>query len=154
MDAAPSNTDLSAYHEARISLGIALGGVDFAYNDAFSHEINMDLLNGIDFKKGCYVGQEVVSRVHHKGGARKRILPLQLSAEVTAPQEIMLGDVAAGTLTSTTKLRGLGLMRLDRAHRALSENIALKCGDTNITPTKPDWFKGAFVGEPEFEGRG
>ena len=52
------------------------GGLDFQYNDAFPHEADMDQLNGVDFDKGCYVGQEVVSRVEHRGTARKRVVPV------------------------------------------------------------------------------
>ena len=51
------------------------GGRDYAFGDAFPHEALFDQLNGVDFAKGCYVGQEVVSRMEHRGTARKRIVP-------------------------------------------------------------------------------
>ena len=64
--------DASAYEGHRIALGIPHGGVDFQYGDAFPHEADMDQLGGVDFTKGCYVGQEVVSRMEHRGSARTR----------------------------------------------------------------------------------
>jgi folate-binding protein YgfZ len=60
----------AAYEALRVSAGVPKGGVDFAYGDAFPHDVNMDLIGGVDFRKGCYVGQEVVSRVQHRGTAR------------------------------------------------------------------------------------
>ena len=58
--------DAANYEAHRIGLGIPRGGVDFAYGDAFPHESDMDQLGGVDFAKGCYVGQEVVSRMEHR----------------------------------------------------------------------------------------
>ena len=63
-DALPS--ERAAYDALRITLGVPEGGVDFAYGDAFPHDVNMDLLHGVDFAKGCYVGQEIVARMQHK----------------------------------------------------------------------------------------
>jgi folate-binding protein YgfZ len=59
-----------AYEAHRIALGVPRGGLDFIYGDTFSHEADMDQLNGVDFGKGCYIGQEVVSRVEHRASAR------------------------------------------------------------------------------------
>ena len=59
------------YEGLRIAIGAPKGGVDFAYSEAFPHDANLDLLHGVDFDKGCYVGQEVVSRMKHRGTARK-----------------------------------------------------------------------------------
>ena len=68
--------DAAEYEARRIALGIPRGGLDFIYGDAFPHETDMDQLNGVDFEKGCYVGQEVVSRIEHRGSARTRIVPV------------------------------------------------------------------------------
>ena len=56
------------------------GGLDFVYGDAFPHEADMDQLAGVDFDKGCYVGQEVVSRMEHRGTARNRVVPVDATA--------------------------------------------------------------------------
>jgi len=69
-----------AYEAQRIAFGIPRGGLDFVYGDAFPHEADMDQLGGVDFEKGCYVGQEVVSRMEHSGTARNRVVPVQYEA--------------------------------------------------------------------------
>ena len=68
--------DARDYDAHRIALGIPCGGVDFAYGNAFPHETDMDQLNGVDFEKGCYIGQEVVSRMQHRGSVRTRVVPV------------------------------------------------------------------------------
>ena len=73
------------YHAHRIGLGVPEGGRDFAFADAFPHEALMDQLGGVDFRKGCYVGQEVVSRMQHRGTARTRIVPV-LYTDGPAPE--------------------------------------------------------------------
>src|SRR5262249_41253660 len=60
----------SIYEAHRIALGVPRGGVDFVYGDTFPHESDMDQLHGVDFDKGCFVGQEVVSRIEHRAIAR------------------------------------------------------------------------------------
>src|SRR5271169_259933 len=69
--------DAGEYEAHRIALGIPHGGIDFRYGDAFPHETDMDQLGGVDFAKGCYVGQEVVSRIEHRGIARARVVPVR-----------------------------------------------------------------------------
>ena len=70
--------DSAAYEAHRIASGVPRGGLDFMYGDAFPHETNMDRLHGVDFDKGCYVGQEVVSRMQHRGTARTRTVRVVL----------------------------------------------------------------------------
>ena len=72
------------YEAHRIALGVPRGGLDFSYGDAFPHEADMDQLGGVDFAKGCYVGQEVVSRMEHRGTARTRAVPVRYDG--AAPQ--------------------------------------------------------------------
>lgn len=157
-DAGDASTDLGAYHTRRISLGIPEGGEDFSYGEVFVHEVNMDLLNGIDFKKGCYVGQEVVSRVHHKGGARKRIIQVRMKVDVEAPCEILAGGKAIGTLTSevitTSGMRGLAMIRLDKAHKAIIENSAITADGVALELEKPSWMTLPFPGEADFAADG
>ena len=66
------------------------GGLDFIYGDAFPHETDMDQLGGVDFDKGCFVGQEVVSRMEHRGTARTRIVPVAVDG--FAPDAGVAGD--------------------------------------------------------------
>ena len=90
--------DADAYEAHRIALGVPRGGLDFMYGDTFPHEADMDQLNGVDFDKGCYVGQEVVSRVEHRASARSRVVPIVY--DEFAPSSglpVMAGDKQVGT---------------------------------------------------------
>jgi folate-binding protein YgfZ len=107
------------YEGLRIAVGAPKGGVDFVYGDAFPHDANFDLLNGVDFDKGCYVGQEVVSRMKHRGTARKRVARVKLAGRAPAPGTPVLDrDLAVGTLGSSSGREALALLRLDRAEEA------------------------------------
>ncbi|MDT2019744.1 folate-binding protein [Methylocella sp. CPCC 101449] len=104
-----------AYAARRIALGVPEGGADFAYGDAFPHEANMDRLHGVDFRKGCYIGQEVVSRVEHRGTARKRIVRVGFTGSAPARgSDVRIGDIAIGQMGSSSGEQGLALLRLDR----------------------------------------
>ncbi len=84
-------------------------GCDFAWGDTFPHEANMDRLHGVDFHKGCYVGQEVVSRVQHRGLARKRVTPVRIERGAPAAgAEVLAGDAAVGVMGSSADGAGLG----------------------------------------------
>ncbi|MGH6863086.1 MAG: YgfZ/GcvT domain-containing protein, partial [Methylocella sp.] len=83
----------SRYEAHRIAQGVPKGGVDFVHGNAFVHDVNLDLMNGVDFKKGCYVGQEVVARVHYRNSARKRIARIHFDGPAPAPgTQIMAGE--------------------------------------------------------------
>ncbi len=106
---------LEDYESRRIHAGVPRGGVDFAYSDAFPHEADMDLLAGLDFKKGCYVGQEVVSRMKHRNLVRKRVTPYRAHGGAPPPGEtIRAGDLDIGVTGSAVGDAGLALIRLDR----------------------------------------
>jgi len=141
-------TDDEAYDAHRIALGVPRGGMDFVYGDAFPHEADMDQLAGVDFDKGCYVGQEVVSRVEHRSNARSRVVPI--AYDEFAPSSglpVMAGEKQAGTLGSTAKGRGLALLRLDRVADALAAGTPLSAGGIAISVIKPDWAKFPWPGE-------
>ena len=104
------------YDAHRIALGVPDGGRDFAYGDAFPHDANLDRLGGVDFGKGCYVGQEVVSRVHHRGTARKRIVQVGFDGRAPAPgSDITVGEIVIGTMGTSVGTDGLATVRVDRA---------------------------------------
>jgi len=140
--------DAGAYEAHRIALGIPRGGIDFSYADAFPHEADMDQLGGIDFAKGCYVGQEVVSRMEHRGIARARAVPIMYEGAVpVAGTTIIAGTRQVGTMGSAAGGRGLALLRLDRVADALSRGETLLAGGVPIRPVKPDWARFAFPGD-------
>jgi folate-binding protein YgfZ len=139
VDLGAAPVEAREYEAHRITLGAPRGGLDFNYNEAFPHETDMDQLNGIDFEKGCYVGQEVVSRVEHRGSARSRIVPVTFDTAPMSGLPVMAGEKEIGTLMSTAKGRGLALLRLDKFADAGS--TPLTCGNMAIRVVKPDWAK-------------
>jgi folate-binding protein YgfZ len=131
--------ECAVYEAHRIACGAPRGGIDFMYGDAFPHETNMDRLHGVDFDKGCYVGQEVVSRMQHRGTARTRIVRLILEdAPPEAGVAIVAGDKPVGTMGSSAGGMGLGLLRIDRAADALDAGVPLTAGGIAIRLAEPD----------------
>jgi len=132
----------SDYERHRIALGIPQGGVDFKFGEAYPHEADMDQLGGVDFAKGCYVGQEVVSRMEHRGIARTRAVPIRYDDVAPAPgAAVMAGERQVGTMGSAAAGRGLALLRLDRVADALSRAEPLLAGGIPISVIKPDWAR-------------
>jgi folate-binding protein YgfZ len=134
------------YEAHRIALAVPRGGLDFAYGDAFPHEADMDQLGGVDFAKGCYIGQEVVSRIEHRGIARTRAVALRYDGatpENGAP--ITAGERQIGTMGSAARGRGIALIRLDRVAEA--GPAALAAGGIPIRLIKPDWARFSSPGE-------
>jgi folate-binding protein YgfZ len=131
--------DSAAYEAHRIASGVPRGGLDFMYGDAFPHETNMDRLHGVDFDKGCYVGQEVVSRMQHRGTARTRTVRVVLEDLSPEPgATILAGDKAVGTMGSTAGGNGLALVRTDRVADALEAGLSLTAGGLGIRLADPD----------------
>ncbi len=129
----------AAYHVHRIGLGVPEGGRDYAFGDAFPHEADLDQLAGVDFAKGCFVGQEVVSRMQHRGTARKRIVPIEGAGALTAGAEVMADGASIGTVGSVADAKALALVRLDRAGKALGQGKALTAGGVPIRLLQPAW---------------
>lgn len=118
------------YDAHRIALGIPQGGVDFVYGDAFPHEADMDQLNGVDFKKGCFVGQEVVARMQYRGTTRNRVLKVLIEGAAPAVgAEVSAGEIRVGVMGSSAGAKGLALLRIDRAEEAAQAGKALACGE-------------------------
>lgn len=128
------------YHAHRIGLGVPEGGKDYAFGDTFPHEALFDQLSGVSFTKGCYVGQEVVSRMQNRGTARKRVIPVVGERALPAPgAAITAGDVEIGRLGSVSGNRGLALLRLDRAAELVDGGEALRAGDVPVHIALPSW---------------
>jgi folate-binding protein YgfZ len=130
-----------AYHARRTAVGVPEGGKDFAFGDAFPHEALMDQLHGVDFDKGCYVGQEVVSRMQHRGTARTRIVPLVYPGGETAPpgSEVTAGERTIGRTGTAVSGRGLAMLRLDRAAEAVAAGQPIRAGGLPVRIEKPEW---------------
>jgi len=131
--------DGSAYEAHRIASGVPRGGLDFIYGDAFPHETNMDRLHGVDFDKGCYVGQEVVSRMQHRGTARTRTVRVLLDGPAPEPgAAVVAGDKPVGTMGSAAGGAGLALLRIDRAADALQAGTPLTAGGLALRLVDPN----------------
>jgi hypothetical protein len=131
--------DSAAYDAQRIASGVPRGGLDFMYGDAFPHETNMDRLHGVDFDKGCYVGQEVVSRMQHRGTARTRTVRVVVDGPPPeAGSAILAGDKTVGTMGSTSGDTGLALIRIDRAADAFAAGMPLTAGGIAIRVAEAD----------------
>ncbi|RYF91354.1 MAG: folate-binding protein, partial [Caulobacteraceae bacterium] len=90
----------SEWDAHRIALAVP-DTADFGDDATYPIEANLDLLNAIDFKKGCFVGQETTSRMKRRGVVKSRILPLRVEGPVLAPgAEVLNGDLRAGVAAS------------------------------------------------------
>jgi tRNA-modifying protein YgfZ len=139
------------YEVMRIAAAVPEGGRDYAYGNAFPHEACFDLLHGVDFKKGCYVGQEVVSRMEHRGTARTRVLAA--SSEQPLPEggmDILADGFAVGRLGSVSGTIGIALARLDRISEAQTKGRALTASGVPLTLSVPRWA--AYTLENEAAG--
>lgn len=131
--------DEQTYEAHRIAVGVPRGGADFAYGDAFPHETNMDRLGGVDFDKGCYIGQEVVSRMQHRGTARTRVIRVIMDETRPAPgTEIRAGEKPMGTMGSSADGLGLAMLRMDRVADALEAAHPLLAGEATIRLRAPE----------------
>lgn len=142
--------DALAWHAHRIGLGVPEGGRDFPWNDAFPHEVLMDQLDGVAFDKGCYVGQEIVSRMHHRKTARTRIVPV-VFAGAAPPEgaEVLAGGKVSGRIGSVAAGRALASLRLDRAAEALAAGEPITADGVALTLDKPAFIRFPFPGEEE-----
>jgi len=139
--------DPSDYDAHRIALGIPRGGIDFVYGGTFPHESDMDQLHGIDFDKGCFVGQEVVSRIEHRAIARTRVIPVSFDGPPPeAGASVMAGERSVGMMGSGIVGRGLAMLRLDRVEEALASGISLVAGGITLQPRKASWARFAIPG--------
>jgi tRNA-modifying protein YgfZ len=138
---AAATSDAGQYDAHRMALGIA-DSHDIGSNQLFPHEANLDQLNGVSFTKGCFVGQEVVSRMEHRGTARSRIVPVRFDGPPPSPDApVTAGGRSLGRMLSGNHGRGLALVRLDRAEAARAAGEPLVAGDTVIAIERPQWAR-------------
>ena len=130
----------TADHEAlRLSLGVPDGARDMA--DGLLLENGYDELRAIDWKKGCYVGQEVTARMRYRGLARKRLVPVRIEGPPPPPGAIvMLGDQEAGEMRSSAGDRGLALLRLEAIEACARDGAVLSSGEARLVPGRPAWL--------------
>ncbi len=133
--------NIAEYDDHRRRLGVAEIVKDYAAGEVFPHEANLDWLNGVNFTKGCYVGQEVVSRMQHKAEIRKRFVPVKITgATPETGADIRAGGKSIGIMGSAAAGRGLALLRFDRLREAVAAGSVLESNATRLTPEQPDWM--------------
>jgi folate-binding protein YgfZ len=142
--------DPALYDALRIAAGLPEAGADYALSDAFPHDVLLDLSGGLSFRKGCYVGQEVVSRMQHRGTARRR--PVIVTGDAALPPsgtELLAGGKPVGALGTVHGTEGLAIVRLDRAADAMRAGTPVMAADVPVTLALPGWTGLAFPDAPE-----
>lgn len=129
---APLDVDEKAYRAARVHLGIGEAPDDYPLGDVFPHEINMDLFGGVSFSKGCFVGQEVVSRMQNKTVVRKRLVRVASKGAIASGAEVRVGDAVIGRVGTMADGGGLAMLRLDRVAEALECGSAISASGQTI----------------------
>lgn len=125
-------SDPSTYDAHRVALGIGEAGRDYPLGDTFPHEANFDLVNGISFSKGCYVGQELVARMQNKTVVRRRVVRVRGAAPLAGGSEIGFGEAVIGKIGTVAGREALALLRLDRATEARDKGQALTAGGVEV----------------------
>ena len=147
----PPAADASAddFTALRVRHGVAESGADYQLGDAFPHDILFDQNGGVGLKKGCFVGQEVVSRMQHRGTARRRVLLAHADAALPASgTDITAEGRAIGTLGSVAGSHGLAVARIDKVKAAIDSGVPLMAGETTVTLSIPEWVSFGFPESP------
>lgn len=146
-----ANAAAGAYHSHRIAAGLADSTADIGSGEFFPHEANLDQLGGISFSKGCYIGQEVVSRMHHRGTARARIVPVDIEGTAAPGEAVAAGGRPLGRLLSRADGRGLAYLRLDRLEEARRRGETVIAGAAVVIMRRPAWARWAMPGGTDEE---
>jgi len=146
---ADAQTDANAWRALRIAHGIAESGEDYALGDAFPHDVLLDQTGGVGFRKGCYVGQEVVSRMQHRGTARRRVLIATADAALPPSGTVAeAGGRALGTLGTVNGNAALAIVRIDRVKDAMDAGQPITAGGVALSLAIPAWAGFAFPEAP------
>jgi hypothetical protein len=133
-----AETEFAAYDRHRLSLGVPDGSRDLVTEKSILLESGFDELHGVDWQKGCYIGQELTARTKYRGLIKKRLFPVTINGPTPGPGEVLtLNGKEAGEMRSSHDGIGLALLRLD----AVSENRPLSVGSGTVSPTRPDWLR-------------
>lgn len=149
-----ADATLAQWTAFRVAQGVAESGEDYQLGDAFPHDVLLDQNNGVGFKKGCYIGQEVVSRMQHRSTARRRILVAQAASDLPpAGTDVTVNGRSIGVTGSAAGHDGLALVRIDKAKLAMDAGSIILAGDVPISLSIPAWatfrFPDASVADGE-----
>jgi folate-binding protein YgfZ len=131
----------AAYEAKRVALGVPDLARDAAPDEVFAGEALLDEQNGVDFQKGCFVGQENVSRMKRRGTTRKKFCRVAFDGEAPAPMTpVLAGEAEIGTVRTGVPGHAIALLRLDRAQEALDAGKTLTAGGREIRLDPPAWL--------------
>jgi folate-binding protein YgfZ len=134
--------DLADYDRVRLPLGVPDGSRDLVVEKALLLESNFEELHGLDWEKGCYMGQELTARTKYRGLVKKRLMPVDIEGETPPPgTQISFEGKDAGELRSACEGKGLALIRLEHAEKAFAGEGGLVAGAAQIKPRKPNWAR-------------
>lgn len=140
VDAGFPAADPDSYETARLRLGLPDGSRDMTVDKAILLENGFQELNGVDWNKGCYMGQELTARTHYRGLVKKRLMPVRVEGPLPAPgTPLMFSDKEAGEMRSGLADLGLALVRLDQFEAASEPGQGFSAGSTILHPVKPEW---------------
>jgi folate-binding protein YgfZ len=130
-------TDFTEYDRLRLALGVPDGSRDLVLDKSILLEAGFDELHGVDWQKGCYIGQELTARTKYRGLIKKRLFPVRIDGPAPEPGAIVtLDGHEAGELRSSRDGAGLALLRLEAVDKK-----PLVVGEAVITPVTPDWMR-------------
>jgi folate-binding protein YgfZ len=133
-----AETDFAAYDRHRLSLGVPDGSRDLMVEKSILLESGFDELNGVDWAKGCYIGQELTARTKYRGLIKKRLFPVRIDGAAPAPGTILsLDGKEAGEMRSSRDGIGLALLRLD----AVADDRSLAAEGATLAAMRPDWMR-------------
>ena len=136
-----SGGDAEAYDRLRLALGVADGSRDMEIDKALLLENHIDLLHGVSWTKGCYMGQELTARTHYRGLIKKRLLPVTVEGKLPAPGTLVMdGSVEAGEMRSGRDGQGLALLRIAETEAALAAGRPLTAGSARLSPYRLPWM--------------
>ena len=136
---------LAAYDALRLELGVPDGSRDLIVDRALLLENGFDELNGVDWQKGCYMGQELTARTKYRALIRKRLFPVDVEGALPAPgTTILLDGREVGELRSGSGQRALAMLRLD----AVKAGQKLTAGEVGILPEIPAWMRLPETADP------
>ncbi|WP_159592774.1 YgfZ/GcvT domain-containing protein [Chelativorans xinjiangense] len=151
-EGARADTPEEAWHRLRVMHGVAESGSDYALGDAFPHDILFDQNGGVGLKKGCFVGQEVVSRMQHRGTARRRLVIVHGEAPLPASGTDLTADGRVlGALGTVCGSDGLAILRVDKAASARQAGTPILAGDVPVALAVPAYAAFTLDGGGEAE---
>jgi folate-binding protein YgfZ len=127
------------YDRMRLELGLPDGTRDLVVEKSILLESNFDALNGVDWDKGCYMGQELTARTKYRGLIKKRLMPVAIAGDAPAPGTPLLrGGKEAGEMRSSRDGLGLALIRLEHVEET-GGALKLEAGGATVTLRQPPW---------------